>query len=56
MIQDVNNGKLVIIPELQKSVFENIRDWCVSRQLWVAVFLVKISGIIDTPDNSNNDH
>ena len=63
-IQDVNNGKLVIIPEFQKSTLfgflENIRDWCVSRQLWwghrCPVFLVKIPGIIDTPENSNNDH
>ena len=39
---------------------EKIRDWCISRQLWwghrCPAYLVQIDGVIDKPDNSNNDH
>ena len=63
-MDDVNSGKLKIIPEFHKqtlfSFLENIRDWCVSRQLWwghqCPIFLVTIKGILDNPDPSNNDH
>ncbi len=37
-IEVVNNGKIQIIPEHFTKVYlnwmENIRDWCISRQLW----------------------
>ena len=61
---DVNSGKIKIIPEFHKQTLfgflDNIRDWCVSRQLWwghqCPIFLVKIKGVLDNPDSSNNDH
>ena len=63
-IDDVNSGKIKLLPEFQKqtlfSFLENIRDWCISRQLWwghqCPIYLVKITGILDNPDSSNNDH
>ena len=63
-MEDVKSGALKIVPEFQKRTLfeflENIRDWCVSRQLWwghrCPVYLVKIPGILDNPTNSNNDH
>ena len=63
-IDDVNSGKIKIIPEFHKQTLfaflENIRDWCVSRQLWwghqCPIFLVTIKGVLDNPDPSNNDH
>jgi valyl-tRNA synthetase len=37
-IQAVQKGEIVIIPEQSTKVYlhwmENIRDWCISRQLW----------------------
>ncbi|MDD5498951.1 MAG: valine--tRNA ligase, partial [Dehalococcoidales bacterium] len=37
-IEAVNNGSITIIPERFNKVYlnwmENIRDWCISRQLW----------------------
>ena len=62
--EDVNSGKLKILPEFHKqtlfSFIDNIRDWCVSRQLWwghqCPIFLVTIKGVLDNPDPSNNDH
>jgi valyl-tRNA synthetase len=37
-IQAVNDGRLTILPEFHRATWnrwlENIRDWCVSRQLW----------------------
>lgn len=63
-IEDVKSGALRILPEFQKRTLfeflENIRDWCVSRQLWwghrCPAYLVKIPGIIDNPSNSDNEH
>ena len=63
-IDEVNSGKLKILPEFHKQTLfaflENIRDWCISRQLWwghqCPIFLVTIKGILDNPDPSNNDH
>ena len=63
-MDDVNSGKLKIIPEFHKQTLfaflENIRDWCISRQLWwghqCPVYLVTIKGVLDNPDSSNNDH
>ncbi len=37
-IEAVNDGRIKIIPERFTKVYlnwmENIRDWCISRQLW----------------------
>jgi len=63
-MDDVNSGKLKIIPEFQKQTLftflENIVDWCISRQLWwghqCPIYLVTINGILDNPDEANNDH
>ena len=63
-MDDVNSGKLKIIPEFQKQTLftflENIRDWCISRQLWwghqCPIYLVTIKDILDNPDEANNDH
>jgi valyl-tRNA synthetase len=63
-IEDVKSGNLKIVPEFQKRTLfeflENIRDWCVSRQLWwghrCPAYLVKIQGVLETPSNGNNDH
>ncbi|MGH2569660.1 MAG: valine--tRNA ligase [bacterium] len=37
-IADVKNGRLVFVPERWTKVYldwlENVRDWCISRQLW----------------------
>ena len=61
---DINSGKIKIIPEFHKqslfSFIDNIRDWCISRQLWwghqCPIYLVTIKGILDNPDPSNNEH
>lgn len=63
-VEDVKVGNLKIIPEFQKKSWneflENIRDWCISRQLWwghrCPAYLVSIKGVLETPDNSNNEH
>jgi len=63
-ITDVKEGNLKIMPKnYEKNWFEfleNIREWCVSRQIWwghrCPVYLVKIEGVLDKPDNCNNDH
>lgn len=63
-LEDVKTGKLKIIPEFQKSLWnhflENIRDWCVSRQLWwghqCPAFLVTVEGLQENPETHNNDH
>ena len=63
-IDEVNSGILKIVPDFHKqtlfSFLENIRDWCISRQLWwghqCPIYLVTIKGILDNPDQSNNDH
>ena len=63
-IEDVNSGNLKIVPEFHKQTLfgflENIRDWCISRQLWwghqCPIYLVTIKEILNNPDPSNNDH
>lgn len=63
-LEDVKSGKLKIIPDFQiqtwNSFLEEIRDWCVSRQLWwghrCPAYLVSIKGVIDQPETHNNDH
>ena len=62
-VKDVETGKLKIVPDFQKTLWNsflnNIRDWCVSRQLWwghrCPAYLVTIKGKQD-PDESNNEH
>ena len=62
-IDEVNSGILKVIPEFHIqtlfSFLENIRDWCISRQLWwghqCPIYLVTIKGILDNPDPSSND-
>ncbi|GAB4188908.1 MAG: valine--tRNA ligase [Simkaniaceae bacterium] len=38
LLDAVNNGKVSLIPDYWKSTYfhwiENLRDWCISRQLW----------------------
>jgi valyl-tRNA synthetase len=60
----VRNGKLKIIPsEHEKTWFQwldNIRDWCVSRQLWwghqiPAWFATKKDESLDKNDMANSD-
>lgn len=48
----VDSGELIINPKFSETEFkrwmENIRDWCISRQLWwghqAPVYFVKIEG------------
>jgi len=60
----VRNGELKIVPADQEKTWfnwlDNIRDWCVSRQLWwghqiPAWFATKKSETIDKNDMSHND-
>lgn len=63
-LEDVKSGKLKIIPDFQKALWnhflENIRDWCVSRQLWwghrCPAYLVHIDGVLENPETHNNEH
>ncbi|MCQ2819304.1 MAG: valine--tRNA ligase [archaeon] len=63
-IEEVNNGKIKIIPEFHKQTLfgflNNIQQWCISRRLWwghqCPAYLCKIKGVIDSPDESNNEH
>jgi len=63
-VDAVRNGDLKIVPEHHEKTWydwlENIQDWCISRQLWwghrIPVYLVKIAGVIDHPDNNNHEH
>ena len=51
-IAAVRNGDLKIVPEMHEATWyrwlENIRDWCVSRQLWwghrIPAYFVRIIG------------
>jgi valyl-tRNA synthetase len=51
-LKAVETGQIVINPKLSESDYkrwmENIRDWCISRQLWwghqAPVYYVKIDG------------
>ena len=48
----VESGELIINPKLSENEFkrwmENIRDWCISRQLWwghqAPVYYIKVEG------------
>ncbi len=63
-IDDVKNGKLKIIPKTYErnwfEFLEKIREWCISRQIWwghrCPIYLVRIQGVLENPDHSNNDH
>lgn len=63
-VEDVKSNKLKIVPEFQKvtwfSFLENIRDWCISRQLWwghrCPAYLIKIENVLDNPETHNNNH
>lgn len=60
-IDAVREKKLEIMPEMHETTWfrwlENIRDWCISRQLWwghrIPAFQVKIDGM--TPKTENED-
>ena len=60
----VRNGELKIVPAEQEKIWfnwlDNIRDWCVSRQLWwghqiPAWFATKKGETLDKNDMANND-
>ena len=63
-IADVKEGRLKILPKTyEKNWFEfleNIREWCVSRQIWwghrCPVYLVRVEGKLENPNGSNDDH
>jgi len=64
-IAAVRNGDLKIVPEMHEATWyrwlENIRDWCVSRQLWwghrIPAYFVRNgeSPPLDKNDPANND-
>lgn len=63
-VDAVRNGDLKIIPSMHESTWyswlENIRDWCVSRQLWwghrIPAYFVRIQGEVrlDKNDPANS--
>jgi valyl-tRNA synthetase len=63
-VDAVRNGELKLIPESYDKTWyywlENIKDWCISRQLWwghrIPAYLVTIKGKIDNPESHNHDH
>ena len=63
-VDAVKNKELKIIPEANEKIWyhwlDNIKDWCVSRQLWwghrIPAYLCKVEGLIDHPDTINEDH
>ena len=64
-IAAVRNGELKILPEFHEATWyrwlENIRDWCVSRQLWwghrIPAYFVRVIGesTLDKNDPLNSD-
>jgi valyl-tRNA synthetase len=62
-IAAVKNGDLKILPEMHEATWyywlENIRDWCVSRQLWwghrIPAYFVRVTGEprLDKDDDAN---
>lgn len=64
-VKDVQDGNLKIIPEQHVKIWnyflENIRDWCISRQLWwghrIPAYFVTIEGQQSPPGaESNNEY
>jgi len=63
-IDAVRNGELKILPEMHEATWyfwlENIRDWCISRQLWwghrIPAYFARVVGEerLDKNDQSNN--
>ncbi|KAM3567115.1 hypothetical protein VYU27_010734, partial [Nannochloropsis oceanica] len=60
----VRNGDLKILPAMHETTWhrwlENIRDWCISRQLWwghriPAFFATKKGETLDRSDQAHND-
>lgn len=64
-IEAVRSGALKIVPEMHESTWyrwlENIRDWCVSRQLWwghrIPAYFARVKGEahLDKNEPANND-
>ena len=64
-VDAVRNGELKILPEMHEATWyrwlENIRDWCVSRQLWwghrIPAYFVRIAGEdrVDKNDDMHNN-
>ncbi len=64
-VDAVRNGELKILPEMHEATWyrwlENIRDWCVSRQLWwghrIPAYFVRIAGEerVDKNDDIHNN-
>ena len=60
----VKNEELKILPPHYKQTWyswlENIRDWCISRQLWwghrIPAYLCTVKDIIPLPDEANPQH
>jgi len=60
----VRDKSLKIIPDFHEKTWfqwlDNIRDWCISRQLWwghrIPAYLVKAEGVIEEPDSCNPTH
>uniref|UniRef100_A0A131XVK0 Valine--tRNA ligase n=1 Tax=Ixodes ricinus TaxID=34613 RepID=A0A131XVK0_IXORI len=64
-VKDVKEGNLKLIPEQHVKIWnyflENIRDWCISRQLWwghrIPAYFVEVEGQQAPPGaESNNDY
>lgn len=63
-IEAVKNKELVLIPDFHEKTWfqwlENIRDWCISRQLWwghrIPAYQVSVEGVLENPDSSNQTH
>mmetsp|Transcript_6397 Transcript_6397/g.10765 ORF Transcript_6397/g.10765 Transcript_6397/m.10765 type:complete len:710 (-) Transcript_6397:8-2137(-) len=66
-VDAVRNGDLKIVPQMHESTWyqwlDNIRDWCVSRQLWwghrIPAYFARLAGedrtTKDSNDPANND-
>ncbi|EFA76256.1 valyl tRNA synthetase [Heterostelium album PN500] len=56
-IEAVKSGELKIIPSTHEVTWfrwlENIKDWCISRQLWwghrIPAYLVRVRGVVEDP-------
>ena len=63
-VQAVKNGDLKIVPDMHEATWyrwlENIKDWCISRQLWwghrIPAYFARVSGEdeLDKNDAANN--
>lgn len=64
-VKDVREGNLKLIPDHHVKIWnyflENVRDWCISRQLWwghrIPAYFITVEGEgIEPGAESNNDH